>query len=263
MLAIFREGSVAIAGASPRGQFATNAFQGQEAVQGPYRLTGKNGERAVIIVAGTEHVYVDGTLQTRGEKNDYVIDYALGEVRFQPRRLITSDSRITIDFEYSTQEYSRSLFAANTRMHPFGNAVEVSATYLREGDNQDAPLDIVISDSDRSILSRAGANASSGIQICCHPCGSSPNGRALGSYVRVDTTIDANRFAIYRYDPLDTVRSIYNVSFGNTVWARARMCVSELDNISMLARTTATMIPSPFFRCLNCIRFWHSAAMFT
>jgi hypothetical protein len=212
--ALFHEGSVTIAGASPRGQFTTNTFQGQEAFQGPYRLTGANGERAIIIVAGTEHVYVDGSLQTRGEKNDYVIDYALGEVRFQPRRLITSDSRITIDFEYSTQEYSRSLFATNVRTQPFGDALEISATYLREGDNPDAPLDLVISDSDRAILSRAGSNASLASKSAVTLAGISATGHALGSYVRIDTSFDTNRSTIYRYDPLDTIRAVYNVSFG-------------------------------------------------
>lgn len=214
--AMFREGSVTIAGASPRGQFTTNTFQGQEAFQGPYRLSGKNGERAIIIVAGTEHIYVDGTLQTRGEKNDYIIDYALGEVRFQPRRLITSDSRITIDFEYSTQQYSRSLFASNVKAQPFGDAFHLSATYLREGDNPDAPLDIVISDSDRSILARAGANAALASKSSVTLAGASATGRALGTYVRVDTTGESGRVTIYRYDPLDSVRAIYNVSFGYT-----------------------------------------------
>ncbi|HEV8537928.1 MAG TPA: hypothetical protein VGR15_03295, partial [Bacteroidota bacterium] len=53
-------GDVTVAAASARGRFTTNLFQGQEGVQGPYRLTGQNGERTIVIVAGTEHVYVNG-----------------------------------------------------------------------------------------------------------------------------------------------------------------------------------------------------------
>lgn len=212
--AMIDEGSVTIAGASPRGQFTSNTFQGQEAYQGPYRLAGKNGERAIIIVAGTEHIYVDGVLETRGEKNDYIIDYALGEVRFQPRRLITSDSRITIDFEYSTQQYSRSLLAANGKSQLFDGALQLSATYLREGDNQDAPLDLTLSDSDRALLSRAGNNPDLASKSAVTFAGVSSTGRALGSYVRVDTVADSGRIVIYRYDPFDTLKAFYNVSFG-------------------------------------------------
>ncbi|MDP4200522.1 MAG: hypothetical protein Q8902_13240 [Bacteroidota bacterium] len=212
--AMFDPGSVTVAGASPRGQFTSNTFQGQEAYQGPYRLAGKAGERAIIIVAGTEHVYVDGTLQTRGEKNDYIIDYALGEIRFQPRRLITSDSRITIDFEYSTQQYSRSLLAANGKGELFDGAFQLSATYLREGDNPDAPLDLTLSDSDRALLARAGTNLDLAAKSAVTLAGVSPTGHALGSYVRVDTVTDSGRAIMYRYDPFDTVKAVYNVSFG-------------------------------------------------
>ena len=210
----FDQGALTIAGASPRGQFTTNTFQGQEAYQGPYRLTGKNGERAIIIVAGTEHVYVDGALQTRGEKNDYIIDYALGEITFQPRRLITNDSRITIDFQYSDQQYSRSLFATNGKAELLDGAIQVSATYLREGDNQDAPLDLTISDSDRAILSRAGANPANASKSAVTYAGVNASGIAQGSYVRADTAIGGTHAIYYRYAPLDSINALYNVSFG-------------------------------------------------
>ncbi len=218
--ATFADGSVTIAGASPRGQFATNTFQGQEAFQGPYRLSGKNGERAILIVAGTENVYVDGVLQLRGERNDYIIDYALGEVRFQPRRLITGDSRITVDFQYSDQQYSRSLLATNAKGQLFDGALKVSATYLREGDNQDAPLNLSLSDSDRSLLSRAGNNAASASKSGVVLVPRTSDGRAQGAYVRVDSVIGNTPVIFYRYEPLDTINANYNVTFGHAGTAR-------------------------------------------
>jgi hypothetical protein len=210
----FNEGSVTIAGGAPRGEFTTNTIQGQEAYQGPYNLVGKNGEPAILIVAGTEHVYVDGVLQTRGEQNDYIIDYALDQVTFQPRRLITSDSRIVIDFEYSDQQYNKSLFAANVKGQLLDGALKVSTTYLREGDNQDAPLDLSLSDSDQNILANAGADPSKATKSAVTYAGVDANGRALGSYSVADTTVAGKAIVFYRYAPLDSVNALYNIAFG-------------------------------------------------
>ncbi|HZK76725.1 MAG TPA: hypothetical protein VFD13_07435, partial [Candidatus Kapabacteria bacterium] len=171
-------------------------------------------------VAGTEHVYVDGVLQVRGERNDYIIDYALAQITFQPRRLITSDSRITIDFEYSDQQYNRSLFAANAKGEMFNGALQISTTYLREGDNQDAPLDLTLSDSDITTLAHAGADPTKASKSGVTYAGRDANGHAIGSYVLADTTLNGAKFVYYSYAPLDTVNALYNVSFGYAGTAR-------------------------------------------
>lgn len=201
-------------GASSRGQHNTNTFQGQEAFQGPYRMTGKNGERAILIIAGSERVYVDGQLQVRGERNDYVIDYGVGEVRFEPRRLITSDSKIVIDFEYSDQQYSRSLIAASGTGNILNDRLQVTATYMREGDNPDAPIDLSLSDTDRSIIARAGTDRLAASRSGVTLAGRDTAGRARGSYVKVDTLQGGEARTVYVYAPLDTVNALYNVSFG-------------------------------------------------
>ena len=206
--------SATVAGAAPRGEFTTNTIQGQEAFQGPYQLTGKNGTSAILIVAGTEHVYVDGVLQVRGERNDYIIDYALAQITFQPRRLITSDSRITVDFEYSDQQYNRSFFAANAKGQLFNGAFQISTTFLREGDNQDAPLDLSLSDSDRATLAHAGADPTKASKSGVAYAGRNASGNAQGSYVLADTVVNGTRTIYYRYAPLDTVNALYNVTFG-------------------------------------------------
>ncbi|MFI5201936.1 MAG: hypothetical protein ACHQNE_06085, partial [Candidatus Kapaibacterium sp.] len=226
------QGSVTVAGGAPRGAFTTNRIQGQEAFQGPYQLTGKTGTSAILVVAGTEHVYVDGVLQIRGERNDYIIDYALAQITFQPRRLITSDSRITIDFEYSDQQYNRSLFAANAKGELLDGAFQISTTYLREGDNQDAPLDLSLSDSDITTLANAGANPAKASKSGVSFAGRDASGHAIGSYALADTTLNGATFIYYRYAPLDTVNALYNVSFGYAGTAKgsyARLAIGQFQ----------------------------------
>ena len=42
----------------------------------------------------------------RGADRDYVIDYNLGEIRFMPRRIISKDLRVVVEFEYSDKNFA-------------------------------------------------------------------------------------------------------------------------------------------------------------
>jgi hypothetical protein len=189
-------GSAMVSGAITRGKFNTLQFSGQDGVQGPYRLTGRYGEPEIIVIAGTERVYVNGELQVRGEPNDYTIDYSTGEVQFTTRRLITAASRITIDYEYTDRQFQRSLLATQVTSRLFDNRVGLAFTYLREADDPESPIDFTFADSTRAILQNAGRDRGKAVISGVTKVDSN------GYYVRVDTLLgtgEARQF--YRYAP--------------------------------------------------------------
>ncbi len=95
------------AAALARGQYAKSTFTGQEGNQGPYKLKGQNGELYVLVISGSERVFVNGILLKRGENQDYVIDYNAGEIIFTSLFPITSEMRINIEYQYSDRNYTR------------------------------------------------------------------------------------------------------------------------------------------------------------
>ncbi|MEN0003865.1 MAG: hypothetical protein AAF798_06965 [Bacteroidota bacterium] len=151
------EGSVAIA----RGKFARNLIAQQEGNQGPYKLRGNEGERFIIVLAGTEKVWIDGELLTRGIERDYIIDYNRGELTFTNRRLITKDSRIVVEFEYSVQNYLRTLYATNATYQL--DDFRLYFNLYNEQDSKTSTGNLNLSNEQRAILSAAGDNLFSSV----------------------------------------------------------------------------------------------------
>lgn len=155
-------GRVTVAGAAERGRFRSQDLAPAEGVQGPYRLLGEQGEEFVIVIAGSERVYLDGALLTRGESHDYVIDYATGELTFTPRRLITAERRITVEFEYTTHEFTRTLLGAEAEVQLWGRAdgsprARLRTTVLREADGATFADELGLSEADLDLIAEAGA----------------------------------------------------------------------------------------------------------
>jgi hypothetical protein len=193
--AIATSGELVASGAVPRGKFHTNEFRGLEGVQGPYNLSGRNNEPDIIVIAGTEKVFVNGEQMVRGETNDFTIDYSLAQVTFTPRRLITSASRIVIDFEYTDRQFGRSFIATEGKASFFGEAIGFGVTFFREGDDKDDPIDLVLSDSSREILEGAGDDRNSAVTSGVTVVDSN------GFYIQVDTLVAGSPVSFYRYQP--------------------------------------------------------------
>lgn len=139
-----------------RGRFARNVINGIEGNQGPYRLNGANGELFIILVSGTESVYLDGEKLARGEQNDYTIDYNTGEIIFTPRRVITQYSRIIVEFQYSDRNYARTVYTVSAAYQTAN--VRVRAAYFSEQDDKEQPFQQTLNDAERKVLAEAGNN---------------------------------------------------------------------------------------------------------
>ncbi|PZX55988.1 hypothetical protein LV84_02351 [Algoriphagus ratkowskyi] len=137
-----------------KGKFASMQLPILEGVLGPYRVTGPNNERYVIIMASSEKVFLDGKQLKRGFNEDYVIDYNQAEITFTPKVLITQYSRVRVDFEYSERNYSRSIIGAN---HTQTNGkVDVYLNYYLEKDNKNRPLFTDYSQKELGLLAAVG-----------------------------------------------------------------------------------------------------------
>lgn len=183
-----------LSAAVSRGEFQTNRFFGIESVQGPYQLSGKNGETGIVVLAGTETVWIDGMVARRGESNDYVIDYAAGQISFTSRKLITSDSRIVAEFEYANEDYERQYLAARTAIKSPILQAGSYLTYISESDDRARPLGLSFNEGDTEQLKLAGDSSTLASSLTADSLG--PNG---GDYVRRDTLTSAGSYSIFSY----------------------------------------------------------------
>ncbi len=141
-------------GALVRGVFQRSQFVGQEGNQGPYKLIGPNGELFILIVSGSERVYVNGLLLKRGENEDYVIDYNAGEIKFNPTYPITANMRITVEYQFTDRNYTR--FIGYGGGDYSNDKLQIGAYVYSENDAKNQPLQQTLTEEQVQILSAAG-----------------------------------------------------------------------------------------------------------
>lgn len=190
-----------------KGRFASVAINPLEGVQGPYRLRGANNERFIVIIANTEKVYIDGKQLRRGFDADYVIDYNLAEITFNPNILITQYTRIRVDYEYTERNYSRT----NLHASHFQEYKKVSffGQYYAETDNPRNPLAVQLSDNQKLQLSQIGDNINQAFLNTADSVGFT-NEAIL--YEKKDTLTNTGVFSIFIYSK-NPQRAFWQVAF--------------------------------------------------
>lgn len=187
-----------------RGTFHSLVITPIAGVRGPYQLNGANLEPFITIVSGSERVYMNGQLLSRGVNQDYIIDYGLAEITFTGNRFIAADDDIQIEFQYLNREYSRALFTASSSVEKLMKGrTTLSASYIREADQNESLRSELLKQSGDIIPGTLVSGADS--------VGYSEESDFI-RYTRIDTLISGKMEQIYRFIPGSTT-NVWRVRF--------------------------------------------------
>ncbi|WP_019037672.1 hypothetical protein [Psychroflexus tropicus] len=217
-----RQAEIYAAGALVRGVFTRSELTAQEGNQGPYKLVGQNGELFVLIVSGSEAVFVNGRQLTRGENEDYLIDYNAGELIFNSTFPITSEMRIVVEYQVSDRNYSRIVATSGSRYR--SESLQLNGFLYNENDLKNQPLQQSLTDEQVDVLEEAGDNQENMFAPSAVPAEFSEN-RIL--YEK--EFIDGREIFVFSNDP---EAELFNVRFSNLGPNQGNYILSSRDAIA-------------------------------
>jgi len=144
----------------------------------------------------------------RGEDQDYVINYNTAEVTFTPKRMITKDSRIQIEFEYADRNY------VNTNLYlsqefEINKKLKIRAGAFNNSDSKRSGIQQELTEDQRRFLATIGDDIDQALypSAVVEPFEA---GKVLYEKIIVTPGVDS----FYRYST-NPAAAIYSLSFTN------------------------------------------------